>query len=93
MGTIASERWKERDTEGVAAHNMKLIRELTGNSNFSKIRILIRLLHGHIQKLLLLFVRGDQFTTKSERTVEYQRIGSQSLLFVQLPQNIFNQFL
>ena len=33
MGTIASEIWRQRDTEVVGAQKTKLIQELTGNRN------------------------------------------------------------
>ena len=55
---------------------MKLIQELTVNRNINNICMLIQLSHVHMKKLLLLFVRGDQFITKSEWKVGYQSIGS-----------------
>ena len=58
VGPIESEIWKWQEPGDAGDQNMKPIQDISGNIDVSKINMLIRLSHGQMQKLLLLFVRG-----------------------------------
>ena len=74
-GTHSIRNMETARARGCGCSKDKHIRELSGNKDGSKVCMLIRLSHDQMKNLLLIFVKGDQFITKSERTLEFQRIG------------------